>query len=78
MRTVGCVDDADVLERVADDAELVADLAAEEDQGDDGDDGDESEDQCVFGKALAVVVVRILSIQDARRAVIDSPPFGMR
>ena len=46
------------LDRVADlaRAELVADLAAQEDQGDDGDDGDEREDQCVFGETLAFLV----------------------
>lgn len=39
-------------EGVADDAQLVADLAAEEEQGDDGDNGDESKDECVFREAL--------------------------
>ena len=46
----------DRIERAADDAQLVADLAAEEEQGDDGDDGDESKDECVFREALAVFV----------------------
>ena len=53
---------------VADDAELVADLAAEEDAGDDGDDGDECEDECVFGEALAVLVVAMIDERMSARA----------
>ena len=40
----------------ADDAQLVADLAAQEDEGDDGDDGDECKDEGVFREALAILV----------------------
>ena len=48
----------DRLELGADDAELVADLAAQEDEGDDGDDGDECKDEGVLGEALAVVAAQ--------------------
>src|SRR5215204_790853 len=44
------------LDRVADGAQDLADLAAKEDQGDDRDDGDEGEDQRVLREALAVFV----------------------
>jgi hypothetical protein len=43
------------LDRLADGAQDLADLAAKEDQGDDGEDRDEREDECVFGEALAVL-----------------------
>ena len=48
---------ADGLQLAADDAELVADLAAKEDEGNDGDDGDQREDECIFCEALAILVV---------------------
>src|SRR5262245_33415723 len=50
--------DGSVLDRfegAADDAELVADLAAQENQGNDRDDRDECKDECVFGQTLALV-----------------------
>ena len=46
----------DRFELATDDAQLVADLAAQEDQGDDGDDGDKSKDKSVFSETLTVVV----------------------
>src|SRR5437868_1651967 len=45
------------LELAADRAELVADLAAQEDEGDDRDDRDEGEDQRVLREALAFLVL---------------------
>src|SRR4051794_22099240 len=44
------------LDRAADRAQDLADLAAEEDQGDDRDDRDEGEDQRVLRETLAFVV----------------------
>src|SRR5580765_271924 len=44
----------DGVDRAADDAELVADLAAQEEESDDGDDCDQGNDECVFGQSLAV------------------------
>src|SRR6186997_3059023 len=46
----------DRLDRVADGAQDLADLAAQEDEGDDRNDRDEGEDQRIFGKTLAVLV----------------------
>jgi len=46
----------DGVERASDVAELVAHLAAHEDQGDDGEDRDESENECIFGQTLAPLV----------------------
>src|SRR5687768_13917468 len=45
-----------VLDRAADRAQDLADLAAQEDEGDDRDDGDEGKDQRVLREALAVFV----------------------
>src|SRR5450759_3022885 len=45
------------LNRRADGAQNLADRAAQEELGDERDDRDESEDQRVFGEALAVLVV---------------------
>jgi hypothetical protein len=42
------------MDRASDDAELVADLAAKEDERDNGDDGNECEDECVFSETLTV------------------------
>jgi hypothetical protein len=47
----------DGLKLRADDAELVAQLTAHEEEGDDGDDRDKSKDECVFGKTLTIFVV---------------------
>src|SRR5215204_2260593 len=47
------------LDRVADGAQDLADLAAKEDQGDDRDDGDEGEDQRVLREALAVFAAEV-------------------
>src|SRR6188508_2260115 len=44
------------LDRAADRAQDLADLAAQEDEGDDRDDGDEREDQRVLREALALFV----------------------
>ena len=46
------------LDRAADGAQDLADLAAQEDEGDDRDDGDEGEDQRVLRETLAVLVLR--------------------
>src|SRR5450759_2233984 len=47
-----------VLDRIADVAEDLRDLATQEDEGDDRDDRDEGEDQGVFGEALPLLVAR--------------------
>jgi len=44
------------LDRAADGAQDLADLAAQEDEGDDRDDRDEREDQRVLGETLALVI----------------------
>src|SRR6186997_2379701 len=46
-----------VLDRVADGAQDLADLPAQEDEGDDRDDRDEGEDQRVLREALALLLV---------------------
>src|SRR5204862_5756335 len=46
------------LDGIADRAQDLADLAAQEDEGDDRDDGDEREDQRVLGETLALLVLR--------------------
>src|SRR5215204_2432655 len=48
--------DGRVLDGVADRAQDLADLAAQEDEGDDRDDRDEGEDQGVLGESLAFLV----------------------
>ena len=45
-----------LLDRLPDGAQDLADLATEEDEGDDCEDRDESEDECVFGEALTLLV----------------------
>ena len=54
------------LHGVADDAELVADLAAQEEEGDDRDDRDQGEDECIFGEALSSLTVVTEMIDDRR------------
>ena len=44
------------LERVPNMAELVADLAPEEEKGNDRHDGNEPQDECVFREALPVLI----------------------
>ena len=65
------------LDRRADHAERLADLAAQEDEGDDRDDGDEREDQGVLRETLAFLV----TIEEIHNGKIDRghdvevPPF---
>ena len=44
------------LDRVADGAQDLADLATQEDEGDDRNDGDQRQDECVFREALALFI----------------------
>ena len=47
----------DALHRVADGTQCAADSVSQEQERNDGDHGDESENECVFGKALAAIIV---------------------
>src|SRR6187402_2259661 len=77
------------LDRVADGAEDLADLATQEDEGDDRDDGDQRQDQRVFREALAFLItikevhdckvdVRHWGVTSFLRSSPDEPEAGSR
>src|SRR5215204_6523606 len=53
------------LDRIADRAQDLADLAAQEDEGDDRDDRDKREDQGVLGESLAFVIVADVRLDES-------------
>ena len=68
---------SDGFQLTSDDAQLVADLAAHEDQGNDRNDRDEGENKSVFSKALAVDLTDPVDDGDQTRmrSHLDTPPF---